>query len=52
MSPIFMISRRPGDLLALLWQLLTRFLPLGHKRIEARLQDEADCLRLILGKEN
>ncbi|CAE6914201.1 Diadenosine tetraphosphate (Ap4A) hydrolase [Ectopseudomonas oleovorans] len=49
---LHLIPRRPGDLPALLWRLLTRFLPLGRKRIEARLQDEADRLRLILAKEN
>lgn len=49
---LHLIPRRPGDLLALLWRLLVRFLPMGRKRIEARLQDETDRLRLILGKEN
>lgn len=49
---LHLIPRRPGDLPALLWRLLVRFLPMGRKRIEARLQDEAERLRLILGKEN
>lgn len=49
---LHLIPRRPGDLLALLWRLLVRFLPQGRKRLEARLQDEAERLCLILGKEN
>lgn len=49
---LHLIPRRPGDLPALLWRLLVRFLPMGRKRIEARLQDEVDRLRLTLGKEN
>ncbi|MFV9684741.1 HIT family protein [Pseudomonas sp. NY15367] len=49
---LHLIPRRPGDLPALLWRLLVRFLPQGRKRLDARLQNEAECLRLILGKEN
>lgn len=49
---LHLIPRRPGDLPALLWRLLVRFLPQGRKRLDTRLQNEAECLRLILGKEN
>lgn len=49
---LHLIPRRPGDLPALLWRLLVRFLPQGRKRLDARLQDEAERLRLMLGKEN
>jgi len=48
---LHLIPRRPGDLPALLWRSLVRFLPLGRKRIEARLQAEAEQLRLVLSKE-
>ncbi|WP_277372050.1 HIT family protein [Pseudomonas sp. AA-38] len=49
---LHLIPRNPGDLPALLWRLLVRFLPLGRKRLEARLLDEARRLRLALSEEN
>lgn len=49
---LHLIPRRPGDLPALLWRLLVRFLPLGRKRLQARLQAEAERLRRALGEEN
>lgn len=45
---LHLIPRRVGDLPALCWRSLTRFLPLGRKRIEARLQREAQLLRRAL----
>ncbi|QKE62720.1 HIT family protein [Aquipseudomonas campi] len=45
---LHLIPRRTGDLAALCWRTLTRFLPLGRKRIEARLQREAQLLRSAL----
>lgn len=48
---LHLLPRRPGDLPALLWRILTRFLPLGRKRIEARLQQEAQVLRRALQAE-
>lgn len=45
---LHLIPRRTGDLSALCWRSLTRFLPLGRKRIEARLQREAQLLRSAL----
>lgn len=45
---LHLIPRRTGDLAALCWRTLTRFLPLGCKRIEARLQREAQLLRSAL----
>jgi diadenosine tetraphosphate (Ap4A) HIT family hydrolase len=45
---LHLIPRRNGDLPALCWRILTRFLPLGRKRIEARLAREADRLRAAL----
>ena len=45
---LHLIPRRHGDLPALCWRILTRFLPLGRKRLEARLAREADCLRAAL----
>ena len=45
---LHLIPRRVGDLPALCWRSLTRFLPLGRKRIEARLQREAQLLRSAL----
>ncbi|MGP0174988.1 HIT family protein [Pseudomonas sp. NCHU5208] len=49
---LHLIPRNPGDLPALLWRLLVRFLPLGRKRLEARLLDEARRLRQALSEEN
>ncbi len=45
---LHLIPRRTGDLPALCLRILTRFLPLGRKRIEARLQREAQLLRSAL----
>ena len=45
---LHLIPRRNGDLPALCWRILTRFLPLGRKRIEARLAREAERLRAAL----
>lgn len=45
---LHLLPRRPGDLPALLWRILTRFLPFGRARIEARLQQEAQLLRSAL----
>ncbi|ERI51184.1 HIT family hydrolase [Pseudomonas sp. EGD-AK9] len=49
---LHLIPRRRGDLPALLWRLLVRFLPLGRRRLQARLQSEAEQLRRALGEEN
>ena len=45
---LHLIPRRPGDVPQLLWRALTRFIPLGRKRIEARLACEAQQLREAL----
>lgn len=45
---LHLIPRRPGDVPQLLWRVLTRFIPLGRKRIEARLANEAQQLREAL----
>ncbi|MEO4047350.1 HIT family protein [Pseudomonas sp. CAU 1711] len=45
---LHLIPRRARDLPALCWRTLTRFLPLGRKRIEARLAGEAERLRAAL----
>lgn len=45
---LHLIPRRSGDLIALCWRILTRFLPLGRKRLEARLACEAERLRAAL----
>ena len=45
---LHLIPRRKGDGLALLWRALIRFIPLGRKRIEARLAREAQQLREAL----
>jgi histidine triad (HIT) family protein len=47
---LHLIPRRVGDLPALCWRILTRFLPLGRKRIEARLKLEAERLRAVLAE--
>lgn len=49
---LHLIPRRRGDLPVLLWRLLVRFVPLGRKRLQARLEAEAEQLRAILSKEN
>jgi histidine triad (HIT) family protein len=43
--------RQRGDLAALLWRILTRFLPFGRARIQARLAREAEQLRQALKRE-
>lgn len=45
---LHLLPRRRGDLPALLWRAVTRFLPLGRKRIEARLQQHVQILRAAL----
>jgi len=45
---LHLIPRRPGDVPQLLWRALIRFIPLGRKRIEARLAREAQQLREAL----
>jgi diadenosine tetraphosphate (Ap4A) HIT family hydrolase len=47
---LHLIPRRVGDLPALCWRTLTRFLPFGRKRIEARLAVEAERLRAVLAE--
>lgn len=47
---LHLIPRRVGDLPALCWRILTRFLPFGRKRIEARLAGEAERLRAALAE--
>lgn len=49
---LHLIPRRRGDLPALLWRTLTRFLPLGRTAIEARLTREAEHLRNALQRES
>lgn len=45
---LHLIPRRRGDLPALCWRILTRFLPQGRRRLERRLVSEAERLRAIL----
>lgn len=45
---LHLIPRRKGDVPALLWRILTRFLPLGRKRLQARMEREANLLRQTL----
>jgi len=45
---LHLIPRRKGDVPALLWRILTRFLPLGRQRLQARLEREAQLLRQTL----
>lgn len=47
---LHLIPRRVGDLPALCWRIVTRFLPFGRKRIEARLVREAERLRVALAE--
>lgn len=47
---LHLIPRRVGDLPALCWRILTRFLPFGRKRIEARLVREAERLSVALAE--
>ncbi|MDX5372817.1 MAG: HIT family protein [Pseudomonadaceae bacterium] len=47
---LHLIPRRVGDLPALCWRILTRFLPLGRRRLEARLAGEAERLRAALAE--
>lgn len=48
---LHLIPRRRGDLVALLWRALTRFLPLAHARLERRFLAEAEQLRAALAQE-
>lgn len=48
---LHLIPRAPGDLPALLWRLLVRFLPVGRKRLESRLSNQAQHLRQVLSEE-
>src|SRR5690606_37929004 len=48
---LHLIPRRQGDLPALCWRILTRFLPLGRARLEVRLARTAERLRAALGEE-
>jgi histidine triad (HIT) family protein len=48
---LHLIPRYSGDLPQLIWRLLSRFLPLGRKRLEARLQLQAEQLRNVLTGE-
>jgi len=49
---LHLIPRQPGDLGRVLWRLLTRFLPLSRKALEARLESEAGRLRTVLRRES
>lgn len=42
---LHLIPRRAGDLSSLLWRALTRFLPLGRKRLEQGFEQQAQRLR-------
>ncbi|MET1077988.1 MAG: HIT family protein [Pseudomonas sp.] len=48
---LHLVPRRRGDLAALLWRALTRFLPLGRQRLHVRLVAEAELLRGVLRQE-
>lgn len=48
---LHLVPRRLGDLPWLLWRMLTRFLPLGRKTLQRRLEGEADALRQALQRE-
>lgn len=48
---LHLIPRRRGDLVALLWRALTRFLPLARARLERRFLAEAEQLRAALAQE-
>lgn len=48
---LHLIPRRSGDLPALLWRTLTRFLPFGRKRLESSFQEQAQRLRAALAQE-
>lgn len=45
---LHLIPRRGADLPGIGWRLLTRFLPLGRRRLEVQLQQQADILRKAL----
>ncbi|CAD5107734.1 HIT family protein [Zestomonas carbonaria] len=49
---LHLIPRRRGDLPALVWRTLTRFLPFGRQPLQARLEREADLLRNALQRES
>ncbi len=48
---LHLVPRRLGDLPWLLWRMLTRFLPLGRKTLQRRLEGEAEVLRQALQRE-
>ncbi len=45
---LHLVPRRRGDVPGLIWRACTRFLPLGRRRLQARLQAQADRLRNTL----
>lgn len=49
---LHLIPRRSGDLPRLVWRLLTRFLPLGRGRLDARLHRQAEQLRNVLARSS
>ncbi|MEK1904842.1 MAG: HIT family protein [Pseudomonas sp.] len=49
---LHLLPRRRGDLMALCWRILTRFLPQARKRLDARLAREAEMLRSVLQRES
>ncbi|AYC33668.1 HIT family protein [Pseudomonas cavernae] len=48
---LHLIPRRPGDLPALAWRIVSRFLPFGRQALQARLTREAELLRHALQRE-
>ena len=48
---LHLIPRRRGDLPALCWRILTRFLPFGRARLQCRLREQTQCLRQALAEE-
>ncbi|MBB2495115.1 HIT family protein [Aquipseudomonas ullengensis] len=49
---LHLLPRRRGDLMALCWRILTRFLPQARRRLDARLAREAEMLRSALQRES
>ena len=48
---LHLIPRRRGDLPALCWRILTRFLPFGRARLQCHLREQTQCLRQALAEE-
>jgi diadenosine tetraphosphate (Ap4A) HIT family hydrolase len=48
---LHLIPRRGADLAGIGWRLLTRFLPLGRRRLDAQLQQQAEILRNALNAQ-